>query len=69
MPDRNILSEIGPKVEALVLDLIEQGAEKHAVLYVIEKEVARLREHPLQRPRGEIDEPSNDWPSAEDGAR
>lgn len=69
MPDRNILAEIGPKLERLVLDLIEQGAEKHAILYVIEKEVARLREGQLQRPKGEIDEPANAWSSADNATR
>ncbi|MBB3660844.1 hypothetical protein FHX15_006116 [Rhizobium sp. BK650] len=64
MPTRNILSEVGPRLEALVIDLMEQGADQHAILYVIEKELVRLRERSLWRSKsGKIEEPSN-WPSA-----
>jgi hypothetical protein len=37
---RSILSEVGPRLEALAIDLMRQGAEQRAVLYLIEKELS-----------------------------
>ncbi len=67
MPDQNILAEAKPRLETLVNGLVAEGAERNAVLYVLEKEIGNLRRWQANASidRATLEEPSNDWPSAE----
>jgi hypothetical protein len=67
MPDQNILAEAKPRLETLVSELVAEGAERNAVLYILEKEIGNLRrwQENASIDRATLEEPSNDWPSAE----
>ncbi|MDM9621936.1 hypothetical protein A6U87_20570 [Rhizobium sp. AC44/96] len=67
MSYRNILAETKPRLEALVSALVAEGAEHNAVLDVLEKELGNLRQKQTVASidRATVEEPSNDWPSAE----
>jgi hypothetical protein len=67
MSDRNILAEAKPRLEMLVRALVAEGAEPNAVLYALEKEIGTLRrkQNEASIDRATVEEPSNDWPSAE----
>jgi hypothetical protein len=65
---RNALAQVKPRLAELIDDLVGQGAERLSVIYVLEKEVAALRDgEPWSNatPRRPMAEPSNDWPGAE----
>lgn len=62
--NQNILKEVKPKLLALVDDLVDRGAERSAVIYMIEKESTQLRGALDNRSDHQIEEPSNDWPAA-----
>ncbi|MBX4863770.1 hypothetical protein G9X64_36370 [Rhizobium sophorae] len=62
--NQNILKEVKPRLHALIDELVAKGAERSAVIYMIEKESAQLRDRMDEIPDHQIDEPSNDWPSA-----
>ncbi len=64
--NQNILKEVKPRLHALIGELVAKGAERSAVIYMIEKESAQLRDT-MEIPDHQIDEPSNDWPSATKG--
>jgi len=49
--NRKILSEIKPRVAALVDELVAKGADRLSVIYVIEKEAAALRLQPASSDR------------------
>lgn len=42
----NLLKLVRPGLLALVDDLVAKGAERNAVIYMIEKEATQLRDHP-----------------------
>ena len=62
--NQNILKEVKPRLHALIDELVAKGAERSAVIYMIEKESTQLRNTMDEIPDHQIDEPSNDWPSA-----
>ncbi|MBP2562266.1 putative membrane protein [Neorhizobium galegae] len=62
--NQNILKEVKPSLHALIDELVAKGAERSAVIYMIEKESAQLRDTMKEIPDHQIAEPSNDWPSA-----
>ncbi|MGO4353258.1 hypothetical protein AB4Z25_15235 [Rhizobium sp. RAF36] len=62
--NQNILKEVKPKLLALVEELVAKGAERSAVIYMIEKESTQLRDPVDDRSDRQIDEPSDDWPAA-----
>lgn len=62
--NQNTLKEVKPKLLALVDELVAKGAERSAVIYMIEKESTQLRDALDNRPDHQIKEPSNDWPAA-----
>lgn len=43
---RSALAEVKPRLAALVDELVGKGADRLSILYVIEKEVAALRDGP-----------------------
>lgn len=49
--NRKILSEIKPRVAAMVDELVTKGADRLSVIYVIEKEAAALRLQPVPSDR------------------
>ncbi|WFR97482.1 hypothetical protein [Rhizobium tumorigenes] len=66
--NENILKEVRPRLVSIVEELVAKGAEKRAVIYMIEKESTQLREV-IDSMSGTDDgagseEPSNDWPAA-----
>lgn len=68
--NQNILKEVKPRLLLLVNELVARGAERNAVIYMIEKESTQLRDAieygrlgKVDRDR-QIDEPSNDWPAS-----
>ena len=62
--NQNILKEVKPRLHALIDELVAKGAERSAVIYMIEKESTQLRDTMDESSNHQIDEPSNDWPSA-----
>ncbi|AYD04707.1 hypothetical protein [Neorhizobium sp. NCHU2750] len=62
--NQNILKEVKPKLLALVDELVARGAERSAVIYMIEQESAQLRDGLDNRSDHQVEEPSNDWPAA-----
>lgn len=62
---RSVLAQVKPRLAELVDELVAQGADRLSVVYVIEKEVAALRDKPvLETAKRAVEEPSNDWPAA-----
>lgn len=63
--NRNALAEVKPRLAAMVDELVARGADRLSIIYVMEKELAVLRDLP---PSGTaattVEEPSNDWPAA-----
>ena len=66
--NENILKDVRPRILSIVEELVAKGAEKSAVIYMIEKESTQLREVIDSMSRTDDDsgseEPSNDWPAA-----
>ncbi|UXS05556.1 hypothetical protein [Agrobacterium tumefaciens] len=63
--NRTALAEVKPRLAALLDELIVMGADRLSIIYVMEKEVAALRDGPPQAtPSRSVEEPSNDWPSS-----
>jgi hypothetical protein len=65
----NILKQVRPGLLALVDGLVAKGAERNAVIYMIEKEAMQLRDgqHTDRVPAANpvvVEEPANDWPGA-----
>lgn len=52
------------KLLALVDELVAKGAEKSAVIHIIEKESTQLRDALDNRSDDQVEEPSNDRPAA-----
>ncbi|NLR98054.1 hypothetical protein HGP17_14640 [Rhizobium sp. P38BS-XIX] len=68
--NQSILKEVKPRLLSLVSELVEKGAERNAVIYMIEKESLQLR-HAIESGRSgnldfdrQIEEPANDWPAS-----
>lgn len=63
--NENILNEVKPKLLALVGELVAKGAERSAVIYMIEKKSTQLRDALDNRFDYQIEDYSNDWPAAD----
>lgn len=63
---RSVLAEVKPRLAALLDELVAKGADRLSIVYVMEKEVAALRDGPPAEARKkDAEEPSNDWPAAD----
>jgi hypothetical protein len=58
------LAEVKPRLEALVHQLVAKGADRLSILYIMENEVAALRDEPSEEvAKKTVAEPSNEFPS------
>lgn len=49
--NRSVLAEVKPRLAALVEDLLAKGSDRLSIIYVLEKEIAALRDSP--KPAGQ----------------
>ena len=64
---KNVLAHVRPKLEALISELTTQGVHRSMVVYMLEKEIAIMRDDVPHKPAVELAEPdpTNDWPAAQ----
>jgi hypothetical protein len=62
---KNVLAQVRPKLESLVSELTAQGVHRSAVVYMLEKEIASLRDDIPEKPAVELagPDPANEWPA------
>jgi hypothetical protein len=63
---KNVLAQVRPKLDALISEMTAQGVHRSAVVYMLEKEIASLRDDvlPNHAAKSAEPDPSNDWPAA-----